>query len=483
MKTSQHMSTGQSMAMTPQLLQSIRLLQLTGLELEQEVQMALAGNVMLEEGEEESAPAETGEAAAAESTEAPVTGCDEQALSRVEADFDWSSADSWSGGEPADEEGESLEARRAAPGSHDIRVRAAEQLACMRLSLREQQLATVLLEAIDDNGYLETSLAELAAALPEQLDADEAELEAVLRRVQQVEPTGFGARNLVECLLLQLRVLPASTPGHDLAVFLVSGCLSELGGGDLKSIAEALQLSLAEMRVAVALVLSLDPKPGACHGIEAEAAIPDVVVTGSRGSWKVMLNERRLPRVRVNHHYERLLNDSSPHRALREQLQEARWLVRGLEMRHETLLRTARAVFERQTGFLERGEEGLLSLTLREIADHIGMHESTVCRISNGKFVQTPWGVYELKDFFPSQIAGSAVETSGTAVKAMIRRIVDTERHAAPLCDGAIAAILLRKGIKVARRTVAKYREAMQIAPAPLRRMPTLSRAALRMAG
>ncbi len=192
-------------------------------------------------------------------------------------------------------------------------------------------------------------------------------------------------------------------------------------------------------------------------------------MSGRRGAWVVQLSNQRMPRPRINRLYERSVSQSSCSPALRDQLQEARWLVRGLEMRHDTLLRTARAIFERQVQFLERGEVGMAPLTLHEIADAIGMHESTICRVTSQKWVQTPWGIYELKAFFPSLIAGRSsgeAEVSGTAVKAMIRKILNEENSREPLCDGDITAILARNGVHVARRTVAKYREAMHIAPA-----------------
>jgi RNA polymerase sigma-54 factor len=194
------------------------------------------------------------------------------------------------------------------------------------------------------------------------------------------------------------------------------------------------------------------------------------------------LNPHTLPRVRVNSLYERMMSGCAPHRGMRDSLLEARWLVRGLEMRHETLLKTARAVFSKQCEFLRQGEEGMAPLTLREIAQQIGMHESTVCRVVSNKFVQTPWGIYPLKAFFPSQIARTDGETSGIAVRAMIRRIIDAENRSAPLCDGAIAALLARKGVRVARRTVAKYREAMKIAPA-LERIGPVQKGTMALAG
>lgn len=473
MKANQHLGMGQQMAMTPQLLQSIRLLQLSSLELEQELRQALEKNVMLEaaeeaEADESDADSRAAEADAAEQTEAerldtPVSGCDAAAGSRVEADTDWSSADAWTGGEPRNEDDESWEARIAAPEARDARTAALEQLQLIVRTPRQARLLAALLDAVDDSGYLVQPLDGIA--LESGLDPvpDTAELEEAVAMLQSVEPTGFGARNLCECLQLQLKALPADTRGLALAQRLVQDHLAQIADQDFAGLGEQLGIDAFDLNDALNLILSLNPKPATALAAPAEAATPDLVITGSPGAWKVELNAERLPRLRVNRLYERLLGQGPAHRGLRDQLQEARWLVRGLEMRHETLIRTARAIFERQLAFLERGEEGMAPLTLREIAEAIGMHESTVCRVTTAKWVQTPWGQYELKAFFPSQIAGAAGDTSGTAVKAMIRRIVDGESSNSPLCDGEITAILARNGVRVARRTVAKYREAMRI--------------------
>ncbi|TDU31120.1 RNA polymerase RpoN-/SigL-like sigma 54 subunit [Panacagrimonas perspica] len=488
MKASLAIRATQSMVLTPQLLQSIRLLQLSTLELEQEIEQALEDNVMLEADETYEAADEStitpGPAVAIETESVPeaATGCDAGVHSEVEADFDWSSSESWSGGEPADEDDEPWTSRTAAPTSGDARVGALEQLRMMVRTRRESAIVTAIVENIDDNGYLECPLGEIGSQLGDDFDATSTELEAALTMVQSVEPTGFGARNLVECLRLQLEILPGSTPGRELALYLVANGLELVAERRLDQVRRELHASEAEMKAAFNLVLALDPKPGASQGAPAEAAIPDVIVSGRPGAWRVELNTERLPRIRVNGSYERAIATSA-HRALKDKLQEARWLVRGLEMRHETLLKTARAVFERQKGFLEHGEERMVPLTLREIADAIGMHESTVCRVTTAKFIQTPWGVYDFKSFFPSQITGSDIEASGTAVKAMIRRIVDSENRLNPLCDGAIGALLLRQGIRVARRTVAKYREAMKIAPATARRTAPVRRGQLVQVG
>ena len=481
---------GQQQLITPQLLQSIRLLQLSSLELEQEVRQALESNVMLEEGEEEDDRSDPEPAAdevhaepdLSDSTEVAVTGCDAEAFDKVEADFDWSSAESWSGGEPPGDDESSIESRTPARNSEDLRMRALAQLRLVVSDERESRLVSALIEHIDDNGYLEATLIEILATLPVQWQVSIAELESALARVQSVEPTGFGARDLRECLLLQLKDVPRKTAGLQTALFLVSECLDQVAGRDPAEVARETGCCIEEFGLAMRLIRALDPKPGSTVREPAQNVVPDVLVSGSGHAWKVELNQHTLPRVRVNSLYERMMSGRAPHRALRDNLLEARWLVRGLEMRHETLLKTARAVFAKQCEFLRRGEEGMAPLTLREIAQQIGMHESTVCRVVSNKFVQTPWGIYPLKAFFPSQIARTDGETSGIAVRAMIRRIIDAENRAAPLCDGAIAALLARKGVRVARRTVAKYREAMKIAPAPERIRP-LKKGAIALAG
>jgi RNA polymerase sigma-54 factor len=470
--------------MTPQLLQSIRLLQLSALELEQEVRQAMETNVMLEEpdleeGQNEAEPAVASAAMQPEpqqesppvvETEVPVSGCDVAAGDRVDADFDWSSAEAWSGGEPG-EDCDPIEARTAAPANGDARMQALEQLRLLVRDAAEARLVIALIERIDDNGYLEQPLETILAELPPEYATCLADLEAALRLVQSVEPTGFGARSLRECLLLQLAELPPATPALDAARLLVETQLERLGG-DAAAVLAGAGIDARTGRAALALIRSLEPRPGASLCAAVAAVEPDVLVNGSGTAWKVELNPATLPRVRVNSLYERLLSTRAAHRGMREQLQEARWLVHGLQMRHETLLKTARAIFARQCNFLRSGEEGMLPLTLREVAQQIGMHESTVCRVVSNKFVLTPWGVYPLKAFFPSQIARTEGETSGTAVRAMIRRIIDGESRATPLCDGAIAALLARGGVRVARRTVAKYREAMKIAPASARVRP-----------
>jgi len=475
-KPQMRLQVGQSQVMTQQLLQSIRLLQLTSLELEMEVRQALDTNLMLEAEEAEefdSADLETPAATDAESDPLEVTGRDAGAHAEVEADFDWSSSESWSGGEPLDEDGEPASARIPDTLPSDPRLQALAQLQLIVSDAREAVLVAAIIDAVDDSGYLVQTLEEILLSLPADQAYTLAELERALQRVQSVEPTGFAARNLRECLSLQLQQLPLATPGRSLALRLVAEHLEALGALTEQALAERVDHRLLHVHQALELIRALDPKPGAAGSTAAHAVIPEIIVSGHRGAWRVELNPETLPRVRINRGYERAIGGGAgQHRALRDQLNEARWLVRGLEMRQETLIKTARVVFERQKEFLRMGEEAMAPLNLMDVAEAIGVHESTVSRVVANKYVLTPWGVYALKAFFPVQIAGRDCDTSGTAVRAMIRRIIDAENRAKPLSDGDIAALLTRRGVSIARRTVAKYREGMRIPAAPARSQP-----------
>ncbi|MBI2383527.1 MAG: RNA polymerase factor sigma-54 [Gammaproteobacteria bacterium] len=472
MKTNLRLHLGQNVAMTPQLVQSIRMLQLSALELEQEVLTALDRNVMLERDEDD---ADAEPALDAELTEAPVEAA------AVEVDWDAALSESWEAKPaPATEN----QPERAAPEVAQPHLRALSDLELLLDDAREARIATAILDAIDENGYLERPLDALRAQLPADWNVAPAEMESVLAKVQQLDPPGFGARDLRECLDLQLRALDPATPGLGLARCLVAHGLEALAGDELAALDEKLDPAPQMLDAAVALVRRLNPKPAASVGEDAEYVVPDLVLRPAAGGWRLELNRAATPRVRVNSLYEGLLNRCKEDgKGLREQLLEARWLVRGLEMRHDTLLRAARAIFERQNEFLDRGDEGMKPLTLKEVAEAIGMHESTVSRITTRKYVQTPRGVFELKYFFSSSLAArDGAEASGTAVRAMIRRLIEQENRATPMCDGTIATLLGRRGIRVARRTVAKYREAMGIPPAK-ERGRAATRTALRAAG
>ena len=471
MKAIQSAQLGQQLNLTPQLLQSIRLLQLNAQQLQMEVTRALELNPMLELDEEPAA-----------AVPADAAGTDAQAGSLDTAAFDelpepsmWDvPGASWSG------EGEDRMQRIAEPGSSDPFVRVLESLA-LELDPGELEIAAFWLEHCDDAGYLEGDHAALLLRAVARFDVAGERVEAIRQRLLQGEPAGIAARDVGECLRAQLAALPSPCPGRHLAQRLLESCVAELAAHDHAAIACRLQVEEGDVAEAVRLVLSLQPHP-ARQAVDTASGyvIPDVVVWHGDGQWRVALNPATAPRLSVNSGYERALaqaGEGEGTSALRELLQEARWLTRGLSMRYDTLLRTTKVLVERQAAFLAQGEEAMAPLTLKEVADAIGMHESTVSRITSGKYIQTPRGTFELKHFFAVRLEGANV--SGAAVRAMVRRLIESEPVARPLADDAIAALLARQGVHVARRTVAKYREQLSIptarerrrsAPAPLAR-------------
>ncbi|MGH8078069.1 MAG: RNA polymerase factor sigma-54, partial [Lysobacter sp.] len=356
--------------------------------------------------------------------------------------------------------------RIADQASSDPRVRLLQLLA-LHWNARDLPLAAWWLDQCDDHGYLEQPLTELAALGAQAFPQQAAELEVVRQRLLHGEWPGMAAANPGECLRAQLRMLPDG-PERTLATRILAGHLDLLAAHDDAALATALGADMAQVRAAVALILTLRPHPvEAPVDIENSHVVPDVVAWHAGGAWRVALNRRTTPHVRIAPHCERALAGSNDHPVLRGLLDEARWLVRGLAMRNDTLLRTAQVLVERQRGFLERGDEAIVPLTLREVADAIGMHESTVSRIVSGKYIQTPRGTLEIKRLFAVRLEGADI--GGAAVRAMVKRLIDAEPISAPLADDVIAGMLARQGVRVARRTVAKYRDQLSIGPARAR--------------
>ncbi|MFT4246810.1 MAG: RNA polymerase factor sigma-54 [Pseudomonas sp.] len=457
---------GQQLHLTPQLLQSIRLLQLDGMQLELEIRQALENNPLLEleESQDEVAAHRDDDAAALE-----VAAFDELPESSM---WDVTGA-SWQDG------GDDRMQRIAAGESTDLHLRVLQTLA-LELDERELAVAGFWLEHTDEAGYLDAGLDALTLLARARFDLADTAVEAIRQRLLHGEPAGLAAVDLRECLLAQLATLPGPVAARPLAARILGGGLELLAGHDYPALARCLRVEEADVREAVRLILSLQPRPGEDPLADDNASvIPDVLAWHADGQWRVALNPTTTHRVGINAGYERALSESSEASpAMREMLQEARWLTRGLSMRYETLLRATRAIVERQAAFLVRGEEAMAPLTLKEIADEIGMHESTISRITTGKYLQTPRGTFELKRFFAVRLEGASV--SGAAVKAMVKRLIDSEPAARPLADEAIAGLLARQGVNIARRTVAKYREQLDIAPARERRrntMPALARA------
>ena len=456
MKAALNVQLGQNLHLTPQLLQSIRLLQLDGLQLEQEIQRALDNNPLLEIEEVRDSVAEAGSAEDAATDSAAFDELPESGM------WDIPGA-SWQDGD------DDRMARIAAGQSSDPHLRILQGLA-LELDERALGIAAFWLEHCDDAGYLQAPLAQLQLLGSARLDVPAEELEAIRQRLLQGDPAGMAAQDLGECLQAQLDALPGAVAARHLARRILAGSLELLASHDYPALAAAQGCEEADVHEAVRLILSLQPRPGDSLLPDRNAVVvPDVSAWHADGQWRVALNSRSSRRVGINRDYEQALADcpdASP--AMREMLAEARWLTRGLSMRHDTLLRTARVIVERQAAFLTRGDEAMAPLTLKEVADAIGMHESTVSRITTGKYLQTPRGTFELKHFFAVRLEGATV--SGAAVKAMVRRLIESEPAGRPLADEAIAGLLARQGVNIARRTVAKYREQLDIAPARERR-------------
>ena len=470
LKPSLQLKLGQQLTMTPQLQQAIRLLQLPALELQAHIRELLETNVMLEPLEEAEATG-TFEAVVT-AAEQPKTA-DRATESTVEviedswgehavgpADTPWSGEDDERQQEYADASGESLQ-------DHLL-----WQLELAHLEPRELAIARAIVDAISDDGYLTESLEEIAQTLRPELECSSEEIAAVLTRVHALDPAGIGARSVGECIELQLRQLDPATPGFETALRIARQHLALVAERELSLLRRELHTTEEELACALALVRSCHPRPGATVSAgSAEYVVPDVFVRRTEHGWGVEINPATLPRVRLNHSYASLIGRNASHATMRAQLQEARWLLKSLEIRHETLMKVARSIVERQTAFLEHGEEHMRPMILKDIAEAVTMHESTISRVTSGKYMHTPRGVFELRYFFSSQVEGAdGSGTSSTAIRAKIRKLVKDEDPEAPLSDGRIAELLSDEGIPVARRTVAKYREAMGIVASNERR-------------
>jgi len=474
MKHSLQLKLGQHLTLTPQLQQSIRLLQLSTLELNQELEQMLQENPLLEREEEDAnylpgdAPAST-ESAAPEAESAHTESAAEREQTPTLDETDWNDYSSGSG-----DEDESDFQQGAVSGS-TLREHLINQLIVSPLSIRDRTLVAALIDDLDEGGYLTQSLDDIREGLAEELEELEPEeLETALKHLQNMEPTGVGARSLGECLSLQLRALPADVPGRDDALRLTTSHLELLAARDVGKLKKILNIDDQALRTARALILSLNPRPGSAFGQdETHYVIPDVYVRKIKGMWIASLNQDAIPKLRINRLYADIL---SRHREqggnqLASQLQEARWLIKNVQQRFDTILRVSQAIVDRQKHFFEHGEVAMRPLVLREIADAVELHESTISRVTTQKFMMTPRGLYELKYFFGSHVAtDNGGACSSTAIRALIKQLVAAENVKKPLSDGQLAEVLGQQGIVVARRTVAKYRETLQIPPANMRR-------------
>ena len=458
LKPSLQLKLGQSLTMTPQLQQAIRLLQLPVLDLHAEIQEALEENIMLEVEDLPDLPKASAETTAEIET---LKAEDQWQATAAERTQD----SGWNGeGRPmsefADESGQTL------------RDHLLWQLEMEQFSPREVVIGETLIDSINDDGYLTASIDEISSSLDEKPPVNDTEIERTLTKIQRLDPVGVGARSIGECLVLQLSQLEWETPGLQLAITIATDHLDLVANRDFAEMRRVLRCTEDELHEAVALVRSCNPKPGlAVSPAATEYVIPDVFVRKIDNHWQVEISPTGVPRLSVNQQYARLLHGSSEHAVLKSQLQEARWLIRSLEIRNETLLKVATSIVTRQTEFLDHGEESMKPMVLKDIAEEIGMHESTISRVTTSKYMHTPRGVFEFKYFFSSHLSTvSGEDQSSTSVRAKIRKLIAGENTEKPLSDSKITNLLKAEGISVARRTVAKYREGMNIPSSSERR-------------
>ena len=504
MKQSLSLRVSQHLALTPQLQQSIRLLQLSTLEMAQEVEQMLDENPFLERADDSAereayglasadAPVSEGDRASEYAGEGgSVSGgdnsFDDEPVNAAEPDWDGDGSVSYSpddgewGGEApsrghhSDSDDETASAADLASGHESLQAFLHQQSLGLRLSPEDRAALHFLIESLDDDGYLEDSLEALAEALAgDDLEAREEVLQRLglaLRWLQQMEPAGVGARDLGECLRLQVQEL-RNTPAARAALAVCAQPLELLARRDHKRLGAACGLDEPLVREALALIERLEPKPGRRFAnVSRNAIVPDVIVTQAGRGFKVQLNPDVMPRLRVHDVYANALRQ---HRGegggLQQRLQEARWFIKNIQQRFDTILRVSSAIVERQRNFFMHGELAMRPLVLREIADELGLHESTISRVTTAKYMATPFGTYELKYFFGSSLGTeTGGNASSTAVRALIRQFVGSEDPAKPLSDSQLSEMLKEQGIECARRTVAKYREALRIAPANLRK-------------
>lgn len=519
MKQGLSLRVSQHLALTPQLQQSIRLLQLSTLELSQEVDQMLDDNPFLELSADEAPREEFGLAqvdtpvreddreaefvaeplAALPQAETTTSTTEPEAPATADGDEPtWDGDGStemvpddgeWGGDAPArknnlGDDGE-MDATELARGQESLQTHLHRQALSLRLSAEDSAALRFLIESLNDDGYLEDSLEELAIGLAgrdeEQLDELVHRFTVALRLLHHLEPAGVGARTLGECLTLQLRAMQDEGRAHpacEAALRLCAQPMELLARRDVKRLAQASGDSEAEVKAAIALIVRLEPKPGRRFvDVERNIVVPDVIVTrivrSGQPKFRVQLNSDVMPRLRVHDIYAGALkaHKGEGHQALQQRLQEARWFIKNIQQRFDTILRVSNAIVERQKNFFVHGELAMRPLVLREIADELGLHESTISRVTTAKYMATPYGTFELKYFFGSALGTeTGGNASSTAVRALIKQFVASESTKKPLSDNQISEMLKEQGIECARRTVAKYREALRIAPANLRK-------------
>ena len=458
MKQGLQFKFSQQLSMTPQLQQAIRLLQLSQMELQQEIQQTLEANPLLEQ-EEHDDPLRDHE--------------DDVEAVQEEWDQNYSAELMGAVGQHDAEH----DAFMFGCGKETLHDHLRWQLRLSHCTEIDEEIGLALIDAIDDNGYLQATLSDISVALSEQLDelVEEDEVAVMLKRIQQFDPVGVGARDVSECLLLQLNQLAKDTPYLQHAKIAVQEHLSLLASRDYRTLARQLKLNEQQLASVLSIIQQLQPHPGESYSnADDDYVIPDVLVRKKNNRWIVELNPQSLPKLKVNESYAALIQDakqSDDMSYIRHHLQEAKWFIRSIESRNETLLKVATTIVQRQQAFFEHGEEAMKPMILADVAQAIEMHESTVSRVTSQKYMHTPRGVFELKYFFSSQLRTEQGEdASSTAIRALLKKLVAAENPRKPLSDNKLTQLMADQGIQVARRTIAKYREALNIPPSSQRK-------------
>jgi RNA polymerase sigma-54 factor len=481
MKHSLQLRLSQHLTLTPQLQQSIRLLQLSTLELNQELERFLQENPLLERDDDVQDGVTSSRLESESYTEVDTSSAnretEEPPADAAPLDGGTSSLSSFddegfsSGNRDDDDDSDYPQIAATTP---TLREHLLSQTGFTAISERDRTLVSLLIDALDDSGFITQPLEEITEMLPAELEIETEEVSVALRLLQNLDPPGVGARSLAECLELQLRAMPDDTPFRTESITTVREHLELLAARDYVKLKKALHCDDTALRAIQKLIMSLNPRPGSAFaGEEARYIVPDVVVKKVKGVWLAALNPDAMPKLRINRMYSQILqrNRDASAQQLASQLQEAKWLIKNVQQRFETILRVSQAIVDRQRHFFEHGEVAMRPLVLRDIAQILDLHESTVSRVTTQKFMLTPRGIFELKYFFGSHVA---TETGGscsaTAIRALIKQLVSAENSKKPLSDSQLSEILGQQGIVVARRTVAKYRESLQILPVNLRK-------------
>jgi RNA polymerase sigma-54 factor len=488
MKQTLQLRISQHLALTPQLQQSIRLLQLSTLELHQELEQILADNPLLERLDD---PLDhsvrllaDGAISATSSSSTQETSAAEGAPGDAEPAFEGSDAPEAAAASEAEWSFDDVARTSKAPEDEDsrpqleahettLREHLLEQMRVTVDSRRDRALVELIVDALNENGYLEESLEEIHERLPAELEIEAEELSMALKLVQSFDPPGVGARNAAECLALQIRRMPkVAMVTRRMALTIVENHLALFAQRDFNKLKKILECDDEDLREAQVIIKQCNPHPGSPYASDqSDYVVPDVIVKRTKNGWQVTLNHDVMPRLRVNAMYANILKQSKGEGSLTSQLQEAKWLIKNMRQRFDTILRVAQAIVDRQRNFFSHGAVAMRPLVLREIADTLGLHESTISRVTTQKYMLTPHGMFELKYFFGSHVATEAGgEASSTAIRALIKQLIGAEDPKNPFSDSKIADMLAEQGMVVARRTVAKYREALKIPPVNLRK-------------